>query len=491
MPTLDHTKDKVDTLSIEYERMTEKWDLLHALLGGTYSMRADKERWLPREPRESAESYRNRLGRSFLYNAYRDTVEKLVSKPFSRPVTVQGTMPERLETLTDDMDMNGRDLTQFARDVFTAGVTYGCTHILVDFPQFSPTATLADERSSGVRPLFIHVKPSQVIGWRSETAENGDQVLTQIRIHEVKTEPNGLYGDKEVDYIRVFTTDEWQLWRRDRENDEDEYKIIDEGTHSFGSIPLATYYISRTGVLTATPPLEDLAFLNLAHWQSMSDQRNILRFARVGLLFAAGFSDEEMEEGLTIGPNQLIRSTNSDAKVSYVEHNGNAIQSGQDDLDKLEERMKVLGLQPIMQRSGNQTATGRALDESRTHTAIQAWIRSLENTLRQAFEMAAQWVKLEVPEDFAFDINNDFGLSERAADDIKSLIEMRNTSQISAETFLREVKRRGLLSEGLDIESELEAVELEGPPLASLSFPPEEPDEDEDEAEEEEVEEDR
>jgi hypothetical protein len=202
------------------------------------------------------------------------------------------------------------------------------------------------------------------------------------------------------------------------------------------------------------------------------------------LLFAAGFSEEEMEEGLTIGPNQLIRSTNADAKVSYVEHNGHAIQSGQEDLDKLEDRMKVLGLQPLMQRSGNQTATGRALDESRTHTAIQAWIRALENTLRQAFEIAAKWVKLELPEDFALDINNDFGLSERATDDIKSLIEMRNTSQISGETFLREVKRRGLLSENVDIESELEAVESEGPPLASLSFSSKEPDPDEDEAQE-------
>ena len=484
MPTLDQTKDKVDALSIDYERMAEKWELLHALLGGTDAMRAGKEQWLVREPRESPESYRNRLSRSFLYNAYRDTVEKLVSKPFSRPVTVQGFLPERLEAMVSDMDLNGRDLTQFARDVFTSGVTYGCSHILVDFPQFSPTATLADERASGVQPVFVHIKPTQVIGWRSETAENGKQVLTQVRIHEVKVEGNGQYSDKEVDYIRVYTPQDWQLWRRDSENDEDEYTLVDEGVHSFGEIPMASYYISRSGVLTANPPLEDLAFMNLAHWQSMSDQRNILRFARVGLLFAAGFSEEEMEEGLTIGPNQLIRSTNADAKVSYVEHNGHAIQSGQEDLDKLEDRMKVLGLQPLMQRSGNQTATGRALDESRTHTAIQAWIRALENTLRQAFEIAAKWVKLELPEDFALDINNDFGLSERATDDIKSLIEMRNTSQISGETFLREVKRRGLLSENVDIESELEAVESEGPPLASLSFSSKEPDPDEDEAQE-------
>jgi hypothetical protein len=466
----DH-ENKVDTPNLEYATMSQRWELLHDLLGGTEGMRKAREKWLPMEPRETSSAYGNRLRRSYLYNAYRDTVEKLVSKPFSRPVSVQGTLPERLAPLVEDMDLSGRDLTQFSRDVFTAGVTYGLSHILVDFPQFAPTATLADERSSGVRPLFVHVPPTNLIGWRIETQENGEQMIVQARIYETRIEPYGTYADREVEYIRVYTPEDWQVWKRVKGGKEEDFIQSDEGTHTFGAVPLTTFYVSRTGTLTGSPPLEDLAWLNLAHWQSLSDQRNILRFARVGLLFAAGFSDEEMEEGLTIGPNQLIRSTNESAKVSYVEHKGAAISAGQDDLDKLEDRMKVLGLQPLVSRTGNQTATGRALDESRTHTAIQAWVRSLENTLRHAFSMAAGWVHLDVPEDFALDINNDFGLSERAVDDIKSLIEMRNTSQLSGETFLREVKRRGLLSESVDIETEINLIEDEGPSLSSLSLP--------------------
>ena len=482
-------KNKVDNPSIEFDRMSQSWELLHALKGGTQSMRNGKEQWLPKEPRESYTAYNNRLSRSFLYNAFRDTVDKLVSKPFSRPVTCQGMLPDRLEQVKDNMDMNGRDITQFAREMFTSAVTYGCTHILIDFPKFSPTATLADERASGVRPVFIHVQPTQVIGWRTETKENGEDELVQVRIHERKIEADGLFGGKEIDYIRVYTPTTYELWRKDPASQQEDYVLVEEGEHSYGAIPLVTYYISRTGTMTASPPLEDLAWLNLAHWQSMSDQRNILRFARVGLLFAAGFSEEEMEEGITIGPSQLIRSTNSDAKVSYVEHNGNSIGAGQEDLTKLEERMKVLGLQPLVQRSGNQTATGRALDESRTHTAIQAWIRSLENTLREAFEIAARWIKIELPSDFSIDINNDFGLSERAVDDIDSLIKMRSTNQLSSKTFLQEVKRRGLLSEAVDVEEELQAVEEEGLPLSSMfapTPPPNEKETSEDEEDEDE-----
>ena len=481
--------NKVNSIGSEYSIMAEKWELLHALMGGTRTMREGKTRWLAKEPRESNEAYENRLNRSFLYNYYRDTIDKLVSKPFSRPVICLGGASVQTKEWEDNMDLSGKNITQFARDVFTAGVTYGLSHILIDFPRISPNVTLADEREAGVRPLFVHVNPTQVIGWRTETLDTGKERLTQVRIHERKTEPDGEFGDKEVDYIRVFTPDTWELWRKDK--DEEEYNQVSFGEHSFGEVPLVTYYVSQTGTLTATPPMEDLAWLNLAHWQSMSDQRNILRFARVGILFAAGFSEEEMEEGITIGPNQLIRSTNSDARVSYVEHKGNAISTGQEDLDKLEERMKVLGLQPIVQRSGNQTATGRVLDESRTHTSIQAWIRALENTLRKAFEYASSWTNSELPSDFSIDINNDFGLSERIGDDIRSLIEMRKAALLSGDTFLREVKRRGLLSEVVDIEAELGSIEEEGPPLSMLSFDttPEDADEDEDEAKTKETEE--
>ena len=77
-------EDKVDTTSIEYDSMAHRWSLLHDLLGGTEAMRAAKSEWLPREPRETYTAYENRLRRSFLYNGFADTVEKLVAKPFPR-----------------------------------------------------------------------------------------------------------------------------------------------------------------------------------------------------------------------------------------------------------------------------------------------------------------------------------------------------------------------------------------------------------------------
>ena len=453
------TEDRVDQTSLAYDEMAHDWPLLHDLIGGTDSMRAAKQEWLPREPREATISYENRLRRSFLYNAYGDTVEKLVSKPFSRPVTVEADLPEPLDLIADDVDMTGRDLTQLGRDVFRSMVVYGVSHILVDFPKTEGVETLADERARHIRPTFIHVPPTALLGWRTERQANGRDRLTQIRIKEIRVEAVGEYIEEEVEYVRVLNTETFEVWRKDP--DQDDYVLHESGEHSFGDVPLVSCYASRTGYLTGQPPLLDLAQLNLAHWQSLSDQRNVLRFARVGLLFASGFSDEELEGGIAIGPNQLIASSNPDSKLEYVEHKGAAIQSGQDDLDALERRMETLGLQPLVSRVGGQTATGKAIDESRVHTAIQAWIRSVENALREAYMLAGSWMRVEIPDDFGIDITNDFGISLRANDDIKALLDLRKTGDITRETFLREVKRRGLLSESLDILDELEAAEME------------------------------
>lgn len=448
--------NKVDQPSAPYLAMRPKWDLIDDLNGGTLTMRDAGQRWLPMENGETMTMFEARLNRSYLYGAFKDTVQKLSAKPFSKPVATSGELPEQLQPMIDNVDFAGRDFTQFAKAVFEDGLRYGIGHILVDFPQTGGNLSRHQERTSGVRPYFIHINPADMLAWKKERQADGTERLTQIRFRERRTEYEEGFGEVVVDYIRVINEGDFELWRKPPK--EQNFVRVDAGTHSFGGIPLATFYTTRTEFMVAEPPLEDLAWMNLAHWQSLSDQRNILRFARVGILFGSGLNEEEVEQGITIGASQMISSTNPDAKLQYVEHSGRAIGAGEDDLKRLEERMEVLGLQPLVQATGNATATGRAMDEARTHSNIQAWIRGLENTLHQAFEIAGQWVNQQVSDDFAIDIFNDFGVSLSATDDIKALIAMKEKGMISHETFLDEVKRRGVLSDNVDALNEIDAI---------------------------------
>ena len=451
--------DSVGVTSILYDMMSKKWDLIEDLWGGTSRMRDAGEKWLPKEPKEEAKSYKNRLNRSILFNALKSTIGRLVSKPFPQSVTVADITDsniEKLNLLSKDVDGTGRNLTQFSREVFESGLKYGLTHILVDFTNLpSDVETKEDEDFISPRPFFVHVQAPNLIFWDiQEHPVTRLPTLVEIRIKEVTVERRGNNSDVEVIRIRVYKEDVWELWKFNDEDDTFDREKF--GVNTFGAIPLVTFYPKRTGQLTGAPPFEDLAWLNLGHWQSSSDQRNILRFARAGVLKALGFGEEELED-IAWGPNFIIKSTNDKAIFDTVEYSGTAIKAGEEDLLRIEERMQLLGLQPFIEHTAQSTATGKVLDESKVVNDIQAWIKSLENTLSTAYDLAAMWLQpdSEGVKDLKLNIFSDFSVSMHGTKDLEALIKMRNMNFITPETFLREVKRRGILSETVEVEEEL------------------------------------
>jgi len=451
-------KDTVDIPSLGYTSMSARWPLIHDLLGGTIAMRNAGETWLNKETREKTPAYNSRISRSILFNKFKDTIEKLGEKPFSQSVKLLGDPPEKLKVLETNVDRTGKSLTTFAKEMLKSAVTYGLTHVLVDFPQMPDDLTVEGEKDFAAQPVFIHVKPPNLIGWQTTRMLNGQEKLTQIRIAETKVVQSGTYTEKEQKQIRVYNEDTWELWIENEETKE--FVMHSDGLHSFGRIPLITFYANREEYMIGSPPLEDLAWMNLNHWQSNSDHKNILRFARLGILWASGMSDEEAKK-VEIGPAAFVHSANPESDMKYVEHGGKAIEIGRSDLLDIEEKMETASLRPMMKRTGTQTATARALDTAESHSSIHSWVNSLEISLRECYILAAEWTKEDIPEDFKVDIFSDFGLSMRASQDIEALIKMRQTNEITHQTFLAEMKRRDVLNEMLDVDAEVEDASAE------------------------------
>jgi len=456
----------VDTPSGAFTKMAEAWPLINDLLGGTRTMRAASTTWLPQERKEDDKDYAVRLNRSILYTALKDTVAKLSAKPFSKPVTLTEELPGMLAGMATNIDFCGTNITQFLRQVFEDGVRYGLSHVLVDFPNTGGGLSLGEERATGVRPYFVHVKAKDLIAWKSTKQIDGSKKVTHVRYREVRTEYVADFGEAEVEYMRVINETDWELWRK--RPDESEYLLTEVGSHTFGAVPLVTFYTVKKDFMTAEPPLEGLAWLNLAHWQSSSDQRNILRFARLGIIFGSGFSDKEQEDGIVMSPNRVTISTNPDAKLACVDTHTKGITAGREDLDHLEKQMEVQGLQPLVQSTANTTALGRGIDEARTHSNIQAWIWGLDDVCNQAFRMAGKWAGLPIPDTFRCNIFSDFSVTLSGNEDVKTLILMRDKGQITQETLLNETKRRGLLMDDMDVKAEIDATSKEVP--ASLDF---------------------
>ena len=60
---------------------------------------------------------------------------------------------------------------------------------------------------------FVRVMHGQIVGWRISTI-NGARQLTQLRISECVLEPDGPFGEKVVERIRVLEPGSWTLFQK-------------------------------------------------------------------------------------------------------------------------------------------------------------------------------------------------------------------------------------------------------------------------------------
>lgn len=476
IPTNTHDPDAIDFVSPEVVEMRKDWKLVEALLGGTRKMRDGREDWLPREDGESVKQYDARLARTYLFPAFCDQVKRMVAKPFSRPVELRGgELPRELESIEESTDGSGKTLTATIADVALDAIAYGVSHVLVDFPS-ETGETLGPIVRGEARPIWRHLKATQVLGWRSAT-EGGRTVLDEIRFRDDRVEPKGAFGSEEVAYIVHLTREFAQryAWAGDR----GWLPVEDPRPYSFqvdgrSRIPLATVYTDQTDFMEAKPPMMGIADLNLAHWQSTADQRNVVHFVRVPVMVITGLSDPQDEQRqIVVSSAKALKFRGTDTKVGYAEHSGRGAEAGQRDLEMLEDQMEVLGLQPNVRKTVQATATSQRVKEGRTTTQAQEWLRRLEALALDCYEFSAAWTGSALPADFEVDVFSDFAVDPGDASHVEALLKARIEGEIPRSVFLEELKRRAVLAETVDpeeVERELEEEREEA--LAALPAAP-------------------
>jgi hypothetical protein len=454
------SQTQVNTQSEDYKKSAAMWQLPRTLMGGTKAMRAAGVLYLPQEQAESPDAYRARLMRSTLFNAFRKTVKDMTGKVFRKEITIEKDVPPDLVKMAENIDGAGRHLNVFARDAFFDAMQTGIGFIFADMPPAlqagtgrNGEVTRADEQKR--RPYLCFVKAECLIGWKVETID-GQPVLTQARIMECVEVADGEFGTKKVPQVRVLYVGRFELWQEIVEGpDKGKWAKVGGGNTIGGNgkplsyIPLAPVYINRTGFMQAEPPLEDLADLNVAHWQMQSDLRNINHVACVPILVMTGWGEDDKIE---IGASSAIRTNNPNAKVEYCEHSGAALGTSKELLKEIEFQMQTQGLQLLVPQPGGKTATGEVHDDEKENSPLAMMARSLEDAIEAGLGFLADFAGLGRDKGGSVTVNKDFGITAAAAADVPNILAAYREGTYDRETALRELQRRGFLSDGADVE---------------------------------------
>lgn len=486
----------VDKISPERSEKREHRQITHHLRGGTQAMRRAGTLYLPQEPKESSTAYHTRLSRSTLTNFYRQAADTFIGRILKKDPQLLDETPTQVQDIVDDIDNAGTDLPTFLRQSLTHAVDDGEVYWLADAPEYlAPTIETAEgevvevprtravDEALGLRPFVNIIKADNLLFTRRDS--RNELTMIRYRTWDQRPDPDDEFNDIEIEQIVVLdmvsavnadgeaTAAEPRMRKRVYEradktqnsNDEDvEWEIVHEVVTEFTQIPLAHMKVTED----ASPLFIDLGNLNVRHWQSQSDQANIVHVIRVPILFAVGLVDETTQkpQNITIAANSVVHGEPG-AKLEYVEHSGDAAEVGQVELDKLVEDMVRMGTEIILnQRTGGQTATARALDQAEADTLMTIVAGLLENAIAELFTLLAMIFGEPIEEGTpraagGINLNKDFTLATLDASVIQQLLALYQAGGLSTETLWQELQRMGLLSEDFDPEMEPDRIEAD------------------------------
>ena len=358
--------------------------------------------------------------------------------------------PVRLEDVSDvvteqlfDVDLQGNDLNVWTYETARKCIRYGHVGVLVDAPK-------AGENG---RPYWTQYTPRDILGWRSEI-KDGKQQLTQLRLMEEITVPDGLYGEKQVQQVRVLTPGAFEIYQKDKKGD---FVLVDEGTTSLSEIPFAVAYSNRVGVLESRPPLADIAELNLKAYQVQSDLDNQLHISAVPMLAIYGFP--QSAEEISAGPGEAMACLKLHA--ANTSNRRQQLRRAVPRLDQIASQINELGLAAVLgQKLSAETAEAKRIDRSQGDSTMMVIAQQMQDLIDNCLGFHAQYMQ-QSQAGSSF-INRDFLTTRLEPQEIQSLLQLYTAGTITQETLLNQLSAGEVLGDEFDVEEEIEATQTGG-----------------------------
>ena len=412
------------------------WILIEDLMQGTYGMRKKHRRYLPQEPRELDESYDNRLARSVCPPYYQRLERMLAGMLTRKPVRLTDTADIIQEQLFD-VDLQGNDLNVWTYETTRKMVRYGHVGVLVDAPKAEYEG----------RPYWCTYTPREILGWRYEGSE-----LVQLRLMEKVVLPDGEYGEKTAEQVRVLTPGEYKIYQKQKNTN---FELIDEGTTSLDKIPFSVAYANRLNIMESRPPLEDIAELNLKTYQVQSDLDNQLHISAVPMLAFFGFPSAAEE--VSAGPGEAIAFP-ADGRAEYIEPKGTSFDHQFKRLEQIAGQINELGLSAVLgQKLSAETAEAKRLDRSQGDSTMMVIAQNMQDMIDNSLQFHAQYLGNTTAAGSSY-VNRDFLGARLDPQEISSLLQLYTAGTITQETLLNQLSLGEVLGDEFDVDAELEAT---------------------------------
>jgi hypothetical protein len=445
------------TRSPASDAQTAATNLCRDVAGGTATVRSKGQVYLPKAPAEDVGNYQARLKRSVFYNMFLRTVEGLTGLIFRKDPVLADNVPPRIKADWEDLDLAGTHGDVFLRDIEADAMTVGHAAILVDFPPTGGTQSRADEQALALRPYWVPIRKEDIMSWRTDK-RGGATILTQLVLRETTWVDDGKYGETEQVHYRVFTNREGVVGVEVLQVNKDrtvtviqKYAVYPTQTE----IPVSEIATNgKTALFESEPPLLDVAFLNVAHYQMWSDYAQAIHLTNVPIFVTTGL-DLTDENGnpvtLTLGPNNGVNIPEPSGNAFYASHNGASLESTKEALDDLKSDIGALGLGMLApQPRAQQTAEAKRLDKSTSDSALSVSARALQDAVERLLGFHAKYYKLDSGGEIT--VNRDFEGMAMDHDVMSAYAELGSKLGLPVDVIIKALHLGGRIPEDIDLE---------------------------------------
>jgi hypothetical protein len=408
-------------------QMRQKWEIMQAVTSGTEYLHDNAEIYLPREPRENPTETENgvkydpwlaRVNLSVLAPFTKRLIQNAAGMVLRRRIQLEGGDPFWQE-FRKDVDGDGSSLDQFAKKRLEVALTYGMSSLIVDARRREAKSG-ADEIQP-LRPYFVPVDPWQYLGSRRESDAPGAP-LEMFRYQEEQKRSKGLYGEEYVPIARVIEPGRYSVFEADRT------ASVESNPFDLDYVPLVNIYTEKEGFLCASPPLADVAHLNIAHYRRLADLMHSLHIAAIGLLVLEDYQGKDGVTGLNYAINMLPPN-----KAYWVKCDAGSFVAQAEMLDRLENQISHLGVTKLLgQKFVAESADAKRIDQQQANCVLSMAAEELENSLNESFRMASEYNGKEPPKVV---ISKDFDFYRLLGQDVSVLSDLETKGQIPIDLF--------------------------------------------------------
>lgn len=248
----------------EFQESLDHWLFLHACYkGGREWFEGNIFRYL----KEGDKEYKDRVARAYRFNHSREVVDLVDKYLFKSEIQRDSNKAsDSVKRFWRKATKSGLNADQFAKQVSRKSSIFGSVWVVIDSSRSGTTSGViskAEAKKQGGRIFGYTVTPERALDF----GYDDDGELLWILIYEQQrddSDPMSSSGSY-IDRYRLWTRNEWMLFESKMSGGQLAVKLVDEGIHDLGVVPVFRVDNQITDEKWVAPSLiGDIAYLDKA-----------------------------------------------------------------------------------------------------------------------------------------------------------------------------------------------------------------------------------